>query len=382
MKERDLFGPDHDAFRDTVRRFVASAITPRYEEFAAAHAIARDVWLAAGELGLLGLDVPAEYGGAEAGDYRFNAVLIEELTRASAATASAFAIHADIVVPYLVHLGTPEQRERWLPGMARGETITAIAMTEPGAGSDLAGVRTRAVRDGDGWRLDGTKTFITNGAIADLVLVVARTSDRGARGLSLFLVERGTPGFSVGKVLDKVGQPDANTTELVFDGVRVPGDHLLGELDGGFGHLMEHLPRERIGSAVSNLAHARTAFEETLEHVRQREAFGQPIGRFQHNAFLLADLATRLDVTQAYVDRCIAAHAVDDLTPTEAAKAKWWTSEVQGQVIDACVQLHGGYGYMTEYRVARAWADARVTRIWAGTTEIMKLLIARELGLA
>jgi alkylation response protein AidB-like acyl-CoA dehydrogenase len=379
---RTIFEPEHEAFREAVATFVDRSVMPRMDEIAELHHHPRDLWLEAGKQGFLGLEVPAAYGGGEAGDYRFNTVLGEELSRASAATSSAFGIHFDVCAPYLVDLTTDEQKERWLPRFCTGELITAIGMTEPSGGSDLAALKTTAVREGDDWILNGSKTFITNGSTADLVIVAARTNpEAGAKGISLFGVEKGMPGFSPGRVLDKVGQPEADTAELFFEDVRVPHANLIGELDRGFIHMMENLAQERIGAAVSNIAHARAILDETLVYVKERTAFGKPVGSFQHNAFLLADMVTRAEVTQAYVDQQVMAHTRGELTAVDAAKSKWWTADVQGQILDACVQLHGGYGFMREYRAARAWADARVTRIWAGSNEIMKLIISRDLGL-
>jgi long-chain-acyl-CoA dehydrogenase len=258
--------------------------------------------------------------------------------------------------------------------------VTALGMTEPGAGSDLAALRTKAERDGDGWLLNGSKTFITNGIGADLVIVAARTGD-GRKDVSLFAVEGDAAGFTRGRKLDKVGQPEADTGELFFEDVWLPAENLLGELNRGFAHMMDRLPQERLSAAVSNTAHASAVLADTLEYVKERHAFGKPIGTFQHNRFLLAELVTQLDVARAYVDRCVEAHVVGELSAVDAAKAKWWTAEVQNRVIDHCVQLYGGYGYMNEYRVAQAWTDARVTKIWAGSNEIMKDLIGRSLGL-
>lgn len=377
---RTLYGEDHDAFRASVREFVARTVAPRSEEFAERRLIGREVWLEAGRQGLLGLEVPEEYGGGAAGDYRFNAVLTEELAAHSMALASSFAIHFDICAPYLVELTTEEQRKRWLPRFCSGELITAIGMTEPSGGSDLAALRTTAVRDGDDWIVNGSKTFITNGFQADLVIVAARTSP-GKKGITLFAVEEGMPGFQHGRKLDKVGQPEADTSELFFDNVRVPSANVIGEVDGGFVAMMERLPQERLGSAVTNVFHAAAVLEETLAYVKERKAFGQRIGSFQYNKFTLADLVTKIDVSTAFVDQCVAAHTDGELTAVDAAKAKMWTAEVQNDVIDACVQLYGGYGYMREYRVARAWMDARVTRIWAGSNEIMREIVGRDLGL-
>ena len=315
-------------------------------------------------------------------DYRFNAVLTEEMSRFNAATSSCFGIHADVCPPYIVDLGTDEQKQRWLPGIASGELIIAIAMTEPSGGSDLAALKTTAVRDGDGWLLNGSKTFITNGYQADLVIVAARTDPgKGAKGITLFVVERAMPGFVNGRKLDKVGMEESDTAELFFDSVRVPDENRLGERGLGFIAMMQRLPQERIGAAVSNVAHAKAILEETIVYAKERQAFGQPIGSFQHNKFLLAELVTKIEVAEAYIDDCVLAHSKGELTAIDAAKAKWWSSQTQNDVLDHCVQLYGGYGFMNEYRVARAWRDARVTKIWAGSNEIMKELIGRDLGL-
>jgi alkylation response protein AidB-like acyl-CoA dehydrogenase len=380
--KRTLFEPDHDAFRESVREFVTRSIVPHEEKLIEQRFIDREIWLEAGRNGYLGLDVPERYGGSDAGDYRFNAVLGEELARSSAAAASAFGIQFDIVAPYLVKLTTEEQRDRWLPKFCTGELLTAIAMTEPSGGSDLAALRTTAIRDGDGYVINGSKTFITNGTQADLVIVAARTApEKRAKGITLFAVEDGTDGFTRGRKLDKVGQPESDTAEMSFDDVRVPSSAIIGELDGGFVHMMQLLPQERISAGVANLAHARRILEDTLQYARDRKAFGEQIGSLQWNKFLLAEQVTKLDVAQAFVDNCVAAHVRGELTAIDAAKAKWWTSQVQNEILDFCVQLHGGYGYMNEYRVARAWKDARVTKIWAGSNEIMKELIGRDLGL-
>ncbi len=379
---RNLYGADHEAFRQTAREFVERSLKPRAQQFIDARVIDREVWIEAGKQGLLGLEIPEVYGGSAAGDYRFNAVLGEELSKFTAAASSCFGIHFDCVAPYLVDLGTQEQKERWLPGFCSGEIITAIAMTEPSGGSDLAALKSTAVRDGDDWILNGSKTFITNGYQADLVVVAARTSpEKGARGITLFGVEKGMAGFERGRKLDKVGQEESDTAELFFTDVRVPGPNVIGEVDRGFIAMMERLPQERVGGAVSNTAHARQILTETIAYAKERKAFGQPIGSFQHNKFLMAELVTKLDVTEAYVDDCVQAHTEGKLTAVDAAKAKWWSAEVQNEVLDACVQLYGGYGFMNEYRVARAWRDARVTKIWAGSNEIMKELIGRDLGL-
>jgi alkylation response protein AidB-like acyl-CoA dehydrogenase len=383
--KRTIYDEDHEAFRGSVREFLERSVIPHVDEHAAQKALPRDFWLEAGKQGFLGLEIPDVYGGQleeGAGDYRFNAVLMEELSKVNAALSSCVGIHADIVAPYLVELTTEEQRQRWLPGVASGEILTAIGMTEPSGGSDLAALRTTAVRDGDDWVLNGSKTFITNGYSADLVVVAARTSpEKKAKGITLFGVETSKAGFSRGRKLDKVGQDESDTAELSFSDLRCTDQDIIGELDNGFVHMMQNLPQERLGCAISNLAHARQILLETLQYAKDRKAFGQGVGSFQHNKFLLAELFTQVDVTQAYVDQCVVAHAAKELTPIDAAKAKWWTSQVQNEILDHCVQLHGGYGFMNEYRVARAWRDARVSKIWAGSNEIMKELIGRDLGL-
>jgi len=380
--QRTLYDDDHEAYRSSVREFLDRHVRPHVEQFIADEAIPREIWIEAGKQDLLGLEVPQEFGGVGAGDYRFNAVLAEELSAVSAAFSSCFGIHYDVCAPYLVQLTTQEQRQRWLPGFCTGEILTAIGMTEPSGGSDLAALRSTGVRDGDDWVLNGSKTFITNGFSADLVIVAARTSpEKKARGITLFAVEAGMPGFERGRKLDKVGQAESDTAELFFSDVRLPAGNVVGEIDRGFIHMMERLPQERLGSAISNLAHAATILTETIQYTKERKAFGQQIGSFQHNKFLLADLVTRIEVTQAYVDQGILAHNAGTLSAVDAAKAKWWSAQVQNDVLDHCLQLHGGYGFMNEYRVGRAWRDARVTKIWAGSNEIMKELIGRDLGL-
>jgi len=380
--KREIYDEDHEAFRSSVKEFLDREVVPHLDTYEKNHGLTRDFWLAAGAQGFLSLEIPEAYGGSEAGDYRFNAVLTEELAKVNMTLPSCLGIHADITVPYLVHLTNDEQKQRWLPKAATGELLTAIGMTEPGGGSDLANLKTTAVKDGDGWILNGSKTFITNGGSADIVLVAARTApEKKAKGISLFAVDTTLPGFSVGRVLDKVGQDDSDTAELSFDNVRVGDDDLVGPLDTGFISMMQFLPQERLGSAVTNLAHARQILDETIQYAKDRQAFGQPIGKFQNTQFLLAELVTKAEVTQSYVDQCVLAHSKGELTAVDAAKAKWWTSQIQSEILDHCVQIHGGYGYMNEYRVARAWRDARVTKIWAGSNEIMKMLIGRDLGL-
>jgi len=380
--QRTLFEPEHESLRESVREFLDRHVTPRYDEFIAAKAFPRDLWLEAGKQGFLAVQVPEEYGGGGADDYRFSVVIDEEFAAVSGALSSCFGIHSGVCEPYLTKLTTPEQRDRWLPGYCTGEIVTAIGMTEPGGGSDLAALKTTAVRDGDTFVVNGSKTFITNGYSADLVIVAARTDPaKGAKGISLLAVETGMPGFTRGRKLDKVGQDESDTAELFFENVRVPAANLIGEQDRGFIHMMQRLPQERIGSAVMNLAHARGVLEETIQYIKDRKAFGQPIGTFQYNKFLVAELVTKMEVATAFVDQGVIAHTKKQLTAIDAAKAKWWSAQVQNEVLDACLQLHGGYGFMNEYRVGRAWRDGRVTKIWAGSNEIMKELIGRDLGL-
>jgi alkylation response protein AidB-like acyl-CoA dehydrogenase len=378
---RTLFDDDHKLFRESAAAYVDREILPRREEIREQRRIPKELWRTAGEAGFLGVAVPEQYGGSDV-DFRYNAIFNEELSRAGMAYSSSFTIHADVCAPYLTRLTTEEQKQRWLPKFCTGEMITAIGMTEPEAGSDLQGLKTTAKRDGDEWVINGSKTFITNGAHAEMVIVAARTAtDPKGRGISLFAVEEGMEGFSRGRKLHKVGQHEADTAELFFENVRVTDDQLIGEVDRGFHHMMEHLAQERLGSAISNTAHAQHVFDVTLDYIKSRKAFGRPVGTFQNSRFLAADLRTRLDVTQAFVDQCVVAHSAHALSAVDAAKAKWWSAQVQNDVIDACVQLHGGYGYMEEYEVAHAWMDARVTKIWAGSNEIMKEIIGRDLGL-
>ncbi len=379
--QRTIYNEDHEAFRASCAAFLAKHVEPNLEKYLEDKALPRDFWLAAGAEGFLGLEIPEAFGGAEADDFRFNAVWDEELSKLNAALASCVAIHGDISVPYLVDLCTDEQKARWLPGCVSGEILTAIAMTEPGGGSDLAALKTTAVRDGDQWVINGSKTFITNGFSADLVITAVRTSpEKGAKGISLFAIEATDPGFSRGRKLDKVGQSEADTAELFFENVRLGDDRLIGEVDQGFIYMMQRLPQERISCSVSNVAHAKQILGETIQYAHDRQAFKQPIGSLQHNKFLLAELVTKIEVAETFVDAAVLAHTRGEATATDAAKAKWWSSEVQNDVLDHCVQLHGGYGYMNEYRVARAWRDARVSKIWAGSNEIMKELIGRDLG--
>ena len=380
--QRTIFDADHEAFRASAKEYADRTLTPRMDEFLEAKTFPRDIWLEAGKQGFLGLDVPEEYGGSSAGDYLFNAVFHEELAKVSLSVSSCLGIHFDCAAPYLVDLGTEEQRRRWLPGFCSGELVTAIGMTEPSGGSDLAALKTTGKRSGDGWVVNGSKTFITNGDMADLVITAVRTDpDKGAKGISLLAIEAGMAGFSRGRKLDKVGQTESGTSELFFENVEVPDANVIGEPGRGFVYMMERLAQERVGAACANIAQARQILSETLDYVKQRKAFGQPVGSFQYNKFVIAELVTKAEVTQAYVDDALVAHSNKELSAVDAAKAKWWSAQVQNEILDACVQLYGGYGYMNEYRVARAWRDARVTKIWAGSNEIMKELIGRDLGL-
>ena len=376
--ERRIFTPDHEAFRATVRSFLAKEVLPYHAQWEKDGVVSRDAWLAAGKQGLLGIAIPEEYGGGGTADFRYAAVLGEEFTRAGA-SGLAIGLHNDIVGPYLSSLGTEEQKRRWLPGFCDGTLVTAIAMTEPGAGSDLQGITTRAEDKGDHWVLNGAKTFISNGILADLVIVVARTTpEGGSRGLSLLVVERGMPGFERGRNLDKIGQKAQDTAELFFNDVRVPKENLLGELNGAFLHLMTNLAQERLAIAVAGIAGAEHVLELTTEYVKQREAFGRPLATKQHIRFEIAEMATECAVTRAFLDRCVEDHSAGRLDAVHASMAKWWATELQKRVADRCLQLHGGYGYMTEYPVARAYTDGRIQTIYGGTTEIMKEIIGRS----
>ncbi len=377
--QRQIFTEDHEAFRQTVRTFLAKEVEPHYGQWEKDGIVSRDAWLAAGRQGLLGIAVPEEYGGGGEPDFRYAAVLAEEFARAGA-PGLAVGLHNDVIGPYLTSLATEEQKQRWLPGFCSGETISAIAMTEPGAGSDLQGIRTAAEDRGDHWVLNGAKTFISNGILADLVVVVAKTTpEGGAKGLSLLVVERGMAGFERGRNLDKVGQKSQDTAELFFHDVHVPKENLLGELDGAFLHLMTNLAQERMTIAVAAITAAEHVLEFTKTYVKEREAFGRPLARLQHVRFEIAEMATECAVTRAFLDRCIADHAEGTLDAAHASMAKWWATELQVRVADRCLQLHGGYGYMNEQPVARAYTDARVQTIYGGTTEIMKEIIGRSL---
>jgi alkylation response protein AidB-like acyl-CoA dehydrogenase len=372
--------PEHDAFRESVRAFCDKHVAPHHKEWEEAGIVPRELWLEAGRQGLLGTDVPEQYGGGGVKDFRYNAVVGEEVTRVGG-SGVGFTLHNDVVAPYLLKLATDEQKDRWLPGFCSGELITAIAMTEPGTGSDLQGIRTSARRDGDDWVVNGSKTFITNGINADLVIVVAQTDpEAGAKGFSLLVVERGMPGFERGRNLEKVGMKAQDTAELFFDNVRVPAGNLLGTEGLGFLHLMDCLPQERLSIAVVAVAAARKVLDMTVDYCKERKAFGKPIGSFQNTRFVLAELETEVTVAEHFLDRAILQHNAGDFSVKDAAMAKWWTTELQTKVMDRCVQLHGGYGYMLEYPVAKAYLDSRVQTIYGGTTEIMKEIVGRSLG--
>ncbi|KAA0095359.1 acyl-CoA dehydrogenase [Mycolicibacterium sp. P1-18] len=379
--KRLIFDEEHEQLRATARQFLEKECAPYAEKWDTDRIVDRDAYVAAGKYGLIGFNMPEKFGGGGVDDFRFNAVIVEEFTRYGL-PSPGLSLQNDIVGPYFANLATEEQQERWLPGYITGELIGAVAMTEPGAGSDLAGIKTTAVRDGDDWILNGSKTFISAGINSDLVVVVARTDpDAGHKGFSLLVVERGMEGFTRGRKLDKMGQHFADTAELNFENVRVPNANLLGKEGRGFYHLMTNLPSERLSIAIAGVAGARATFNDTLAYVKDRKAFGQPIGSFQHNKFVMAEMDTELEIAESYIDRCLQAIVDGELTAVEASKAKWWCTELGKRVVDHCVQLHGGYGYMNEYKVARDYVDVRIQTIYGGTTEIMKEIIGKDLGL-
>ncbi|MGZ4664135.1 MAG: acyl-CoA dehydrogenase family protein [Frankiaceae bacterium] len=377
---RTLFTPEHDAFRRLCHDFLSKEAAPHAERWENQGIVDRDIWSAAGAHGLLGFDVPERFGGAGVRDFRYNAVLSEEIVH-TATVGVGFTLQNDVVAPYLLDLCTEEQKERWLPGFGRGQIISAIAMTEPGAGSDLQAVRTTARRDGDVYVLNGSKTFITNGILADLMIVVAKTDpEAGHKGISLLVVERGMPGFERGRNLDKAGLKAQDTAEAFFTDVQVPAANLLGGEGEGFVHLMRNLPQERLSIAVAAVAVCERALVLTMDYCRTRTAFGKPIGSFQASRFSLAEMATEVSVARVFVDRSIEALNAGELSAPEAAGAKFWTTDLQCRVVDACLQLHGGYGYMSEYEISRLWRDSRVQRLYGGTNEIMKEIVGRSLG--
>jgi len=380
--KRDIYDEDHEQFREVVRAFVEQYARPNADRWSAEGKVDRWLFTKAAEAGILGFAIPEEYGGGGADDFRFHAIMGEELAHNPVSDGMAgIALSNDIVIPYFTDLTNDEQKQRWLPGIAAGELIVAVAMTEPGTGSDLAGIRTSAVRDGDDYIVNGTKIFISNGQNADLVVTAVRTSDDAHRGLSLLVIETDTPGFSRGRNLEKVGLHAQDTSELVFEDVRVPAANLLGPEGAGFIGLMRNLPQERLSIAAAAVAASEGVLERTLTYVTDRKAFGKPIGSFQNTRFELADMVTATDVSRAYIDRCIRLHSAGELSAEDAAAAKFWTTEQLVQVVNRCLQLHGGYGYMREYRIARDYEDARITTIYGGTTEIMKEIVGRGLGL-
>ncbi|MDT4944870.1 MAG: hypothetical protein QOH14_1603 [Pseudonocardiales bacterium] len=380
--QRKHFDEDHLAFGEAFRAFADKVIVPNYLDWEKAGITPREVFVEAGRSGFLGMQVPEEYGGGGVDDFRFNQALDEQVALAGiTGSGLGITLHNDTCLPYFLSFCNDEQKQRWLPGIASGELITAVAMTEPGAGSDLAGIRTTAKRDGDDYIVNGSKTFITNGINADLVITAVRTGEDRHNGMSLLILERGMAGFERGRNLDKLGLHSQDTAELSFSDVRVPGANLLGEEGQGFKQLTQKLPQERTSIAVSAVAEARAAFEETLRYVQERKAFGTTIASFQNTKFVLAEIATEVDIAQAFLDQCVNLLNAGELAVADAAKAKWWCTELQGRVVDRCVQLHGGYGYMTEYPVSRRYADARVTRIYGGSTEIMKGVVSKSLGL-
>ena len=379
---RTIFTDEHEMFRAAFRQFVDEEIVPNHLQWEANGIVPRELFTAAGASGFLGIDVPEIYGGGGVPDFTYNLIIGEELQRAGTGGAGlGLTLHNDICLPYFLSLGTDEQKQRWLPGIVSGELITAIAMTEPGIGSDLASMRTTAIRDGENYVVNGSKTFITNGINSDLVITAVKTDPtQRHKGMSLLVLERGMAGFERGRNLEKVGLHSQDTAELFFTDIQVPATNLLGVEGQGFVHLVRNLPQERLSIAATAVAAAEAALGWTLEYVRDRTAFGQPVGAFQNSRFKLAEMRTEIDLGQVFVDRCIEALNLGELTAEEAAEAKWWCTELQKRVVDTCVQLHGGYGYMLEYPIARAYIDARITTIYGGTTEIMKEIIGRSMG--
>jgi alkylation response protein AidB-like acyl-CoA dehydrogenase len=380
---RPLFGPEHEALREAWGSFLDREVAPVYDDWERARRIPREVLRRVGELGFLSPAVPERFGGAGTDDFRFNAVLTEEPARRGfTGIAMALSVHHDVAVPYLLELTTEEQKQRWLPGVASGELIAAIAMSEPGTGSDVAAIATRARRVNGGYVVSGAKTFISNGLNSDVVVTAVRTGDSGRHDdISILVIEEGMPGFERGRNLEKLGTHSQDTAELFFDEVPVPAENLLGEEGQGFRYLMRNLAQERLAIAITAAAGATGALERTLEYVKERRAFGRPVGTFQNSRFKLAACHAEMQVTQAHIDAAIARHVAGELTPEDAAIAKYWATESQGRIVDTCLQLHGGYGYMLEYPIARAYADARVNRIYGGSNEIMLEIVGRSLGL-
>lgn len=379
--QRILYDADHEAYRNTVRSFLDREVVPYMDEWDDDRWIDRDAFTKAAAVGLYGLEIPEQFGGSGVRDYRYRMVVCEEIARINALSFGVtISLQDDLVLHYLLDLTNDEQKQRWLPRYAAGDLVGALALTEPGAGSDLRGIRTSAIRDGSNWILNGQKTFISSGIMADLVIVATRTDPTaGSRGFSLFVVERDTPGFERGRKLNKIGLPGQDTAELFFENACVPVSNMLGDEGRGLQYLMSHLPRERLGVVAMSLATTRTILDRTIEYCKERQAFGRAIGEFQHVRFELAEMQTEVDLAETYADRMVAAFNDGQLDPIDAAKGKWYVSELQKRTIDRCLQLHGGYGYMTEYPVAKAYVDTRVQTIYAGTTEIMKDLIGRTI---
>jgi alkylation response protein AidB-like acyl-CoA dehydrogenase len=379
---RTLFEAEHVAFRESVARFVAEEITPHHEQWEREGIVPRELFAKAAAKGMLAMPVPEEYGGAGVEDFRFNQIVSEEVSLAGdAGSGLGITLHNDICLPYFLDQADPDQKARWLPGIADGSLITAVAMTEPEMGSDLAGLRTTAIRDGDEYIVNGSKTFITNGINSDLVITAVKTDPAERhKGISLLILERGMEGFQRGRNLDKMGMHAQDTAELFFEDVRVPVENRLGEEGQGFRYMTANLAQERLSIAIAGVAAARGALRTTLEYVKERQAFGQPVGSFQNSRFVLAEMATEVELATVFCDQAVLALNAGQLSAEDAAMAKWWATELQGRVVDRCVQLHGGYGYVLEYPIARAFVDARVTRIYGGTTEIMKEIIGRSLG--
>lgn len=375
-----FFSDEHEMFRDSVRKFCESEIAPHHEQWEKDGQVSRELWLKAGENGFLCMDVPEEYGGLGLKDFKYNQILTEEQVKVGA-HGPGFALQNDIVLPYILNYGAEEQKKKYLPGMISGELIVAIAMTEPNTGSDLAGIETRAERVGDHFVINGQKTFITNGMMCDLVIVVCKTSpDAGHAGTSLILVERDRPGFAAPRKLEKLGMPAQDTAELFFENVEVPVENLLGQENAGFFHLMTQLPQERVSIGVVAVAGCEWVLDMTIQYCQEREAFGRPIGKFQHNRFKLAEMKTEVEIARVFLNHCVELLNEGELTTEKAAMLKWWTTELQKKVTDQCLQLHGGYGFMMEYPIARAYRDSRAQTIYAGTTEIMKEIIGRAMG--
>jgi alkylation response protein AidB-like acyl-CoA dehydrogenase len=380
---RRLYEPEHEDLRESFAKFLAQEVKPHHEEWEEAGIVPREAIRQAGEHGFLAPQVPEEYGGAGVDDFRFNAILGEEVARQGfAGFGLALTLHNDICMPYLLEYCTTAQKERWLPGMVTGDRLGAVAMSEPDIGSDLAGMRTTAAREDGSYSLDGSKTFITNGINADLVITAVKTDPKHSHaGISLLVVEEGAEGFERGRNLEKLGMHSQDTAELFFNAATVPAGNLLGREGEGFKYLVSNLAQERLSIAISAISSSEGALELTLEYVKERRAFGRPVGTFQNSRFELAEMKTEVDIGRSFVDRCVEALGAGELTPEDAAEVKWWTTELQGRVMDRCLQLFGGYGYMSEYPISRFFADARITRIYGGTTEIMKEIVGRSMGL-